>query len=220
MITTYLFKAVAPSATDFTVQVEGDKIVKVDGIDEAVPRYFMRGGKGINGLVKAKVRTHTMKQMDVGTLGDGDGDGDGEEEETTVASGDVVKADSERQIVYGWAYTTHDKNGVLVIDKSGEFIDDPQELEDAAHKYVVKSRKGGADHARTGKNEVVQVGELVESMVFTKEKQEAMGIPPGVLPQCAWWVGIHVTDSAVWKRYKDKELTSFSIAGRAVRKEV
>lgn len=215
---TYKFSPTVKDGDEFTVVVEDDKLVEASGIGEARARYLMKRG-GIEGLIRAKRLTHSVKQMDVGPDGAW-GDKQKDDSSAEAVTGDVVKMDREKQIVYGWAYTAFDKSGVLVVDQSGEFVDDPDELEEAAYKYVTKSRKGGADHARTSANQVVQVGELVESMVFTKEKQEALGIPPGVLPQCAWWVGIKVHDAAVWKRYKDGELTSFSIAGKATRKEV
>ena len=49
-----------------------------------------------------------------------------------VRRGDeVAKANDEQQIVFGWAYITHDKDGKQQVDKSGELISDPAELEKA-----------------------------------------------------------------------------------------
>ena len=84
-------------------------------------------------------------------------------------AGEVIKADPVQRNVFGWAYITHDKDGVVNIDKSGDFVDDPEELEKGAYDYVLHSRKGDADHTN------VQGGTLIESIVFTPEKIEKMG---------------------------------------------
>ena len=40
---------------------------------------------------------------------------------------------------------------------------------------------------------------MVESCVFTVEKQRAMGIPEGTLP-VGWWIGFHISDDDAWER--------------------
>lgn len=130
----------------------------------------------------------------------------------------VAKVEEEQQLVFGWAYTTHDENGHLVIDKSGDFIDDPTELENAAYDFVLHSRQGGQDHARAGDSPVVK-STMVESVVLTPEKIEAMGIPGGSVPT-GWWVGFKVEDPVLWQGVKDGKYTSFSIHGTGVRKAV
>lgn len=127
--------------------------------------------------------------------------------------GEIAKSDDEQRIVFGWAYISHDANGVQQIDKSREFIPDPEELEKAAYQFVLKSRVGGDSHITKG------VSTMVESIVFTKEKREAMGIPEGVLPT-GWWVGFKVHDEEVWKAHKRGERSMFSIHGKGVRKKV
>lgn len=133
--------------------------------------------------------------------------------ETFEVVGEIAKADDEQQIVFGWAYVSHSADGTQQIDKSGEFVSDPHELEKAAYTFVLNSRVGGDSHVRKG------VSTLVESVVFTKEKREAMGIPEGVLPT-AWWVGFKVHDAELWKEYKAGLKTMFSIHGKGVRKKV
>lgn len=44
-------------------------------------------------------------------------------------SGLIAKADEEQQVVYGWAYVTHDQNGKVVVDESGDFVDEVEEIE-------------------------------------------------------------------------------------------
>ena len=60
------------------------------------------------------------------------------------------------------------------------------------------------------------IGLLVESVVFTPDKQEAMGIPAGTIPS-GWWIGLKITDNAVWEKVKDGTYNMFSIEGDAVR---
>lgn len=122
-------------------------------------------------------------------------------------TGKIVKADDSKQIMFGWASVAEDENGLLVVDAEHDFIDDPDMLEDSAYLYVSKSRAATDTHRRTG------VGELVESFVITEDKREAMGIPVGVLPRTAWWVGIKIHDADLWKSVRDGEHVSFSIGG-------
>ena len=60
---------------------------------------------------------------------------------------------------------------------------------------------------------------MIESMVFTKEKAAALGIPEGTMPE-GWWVGFEVTDDEVWKKVKDGTYKMFSIEGTAQRVEI
>ena len=73
--------------------------------------------------------------------------------------------------------------------------------------------EGGEMHERGG------VAVLVESVVFTEEKMQAIGIPPGTLP-VGWWIGFKVLDEDVWKKVKDGTYLMFSIEGEAMREEV
>ena len=125
------------------------------------------------------------------------------------ASGVISKADEEQQIVYGWAYVTHDKDGILKDDKSGDFVDDVHEIEKSAVNFMLHHRASDLDHT----NE--KGGDVVESMVFTPEKRAAMGIPEGILPN-GWWIGVKCNDEQ-WAGYKSGR-TAFSIHGSGTRK--
>jgi hypothetical protein len=134
--------------------------------------------------------------------------------ETDVpVAGEVVKMDKAKQNVFGWAYVALDKNGEVVVDKSGDFNDDPEDLEDTAYDFVLKSRQGDADHTN------VKGAEMIESICFTPEKIAKMGIPDGIVPM-GWWVGFHVDDVPTWKRVEKGELTCFSVHGKGVRTKV
>lgn len=117
----------------------------------------------------------------------------------------------EQQLIFGWASVV-EKDGRLVIDKQGDIIL-PEDLENAAYDFVLTSRQQGDMHKTVG------VGRLVESCVFTKEKQEAMGItlPGGMI---AWWTGFKVDDAPLWEAHKRGERPEFSIGGAGRRVEV
>lgn len=123
----------------------------------------------------------------------------------------ISKIDNDKRLVFGWAQVAKDKDGKTVVDHDGDFIEDVSHLEDAAYDFVLKSRDGGVDHLRRG------VSTLVESVMLTKEKQEAMGIPEGTVPE-AWWIGFKVHDETVWKGVKEGRYKMFSVHGNGKRK--
>lgn len=124
--------------------------------------------------------------------------------------GEISKVDAEKRLVFGWASVIFDKSGEQVVDHQGDVIRE-EELEKAAYDYVHDVRLAGEMHKT-----VDGVGSLVESMVFTKEKQEALGIPEGVLPT-GWWIGFRLSDEAFGK-VKSGEYKMFSIGGSGKRK--
>ena len=131
---------------------------------------------------------------------------------TNLCSFKIAKRDDERQFIFGWANIAKRADGEAVIDFHNDIIE-VNELESAAYDYVLKSRDGGEMHRRGG------VATLIESVVITKEKQAALGVPDGVLPE-GWWVGFHVNDTDVWKKVKEGKYTMFSIQGSAIRENV
>ena len=124
----------------------------------------------------------------------------------------IAKADEEQQLIFGWASVAKRADGEVVTDWQDDIIE-IGELEAAAYDYVLHSREGGERHERGG------TATLIESFVVTKEKQAALGIPDGILPE-GWIVGFKVTDEAVWKKIKNGTYSCFSIEGRAVREKI
>lgn len=122
---------------------------------------------------------------------------------------EVIKVNDEQQIAYGFAWVSEDDNG-LIYDTDNEAIE-TSELEKAAYNYILEKRDSGVMH----KNGEV-VGRIVESMVFTADKLERLGIEKDAVPH-AWWVGVKVFDSEIFKQVKDGTLPMFSIQGKAVR---
>lgn len=124
----------------------------------------------------------------------------------------IQKADDDKHLAFGWANVSITENGRQIEDYHEDLID-PDELEQAAYQFVELYREGGEMHERGG------CAVLIESMVFTTEKQRALGIPEGTLP-VGWWIGFKVTDEDVWEKVKDGTYPMFSIEGEAIREPV
>jgi len=131
--------------------------------------------------------------------------------------GTFEKLDEEHRLAFGWASVASKLDGddglqKQIVDLQGDVLD-LGPLETAIYKYVIESRDADVMHAQDG------VGVLVESILFTPEKIEKMGLDPDTVP-VGWWVGFKVLDDAVWKAVKAGTLRMFSIRGEGVREEV
>ncbi len=128
----------------------------------------------------------------------------------------IEKIDEDEHLVFGWANMPHP------VAKAGEELGEPKidlqddqifltDLEFAAYDYVEFRGEGDEMHTEMVK------AQLVESMVFTPEKMEAMGVewegPYG------WWTG-HRVDPDLFSKVKDGTYTMLSIGGRAEPVEV
>lgn len=132
---------------------------------------------------------------------------------STVIKGkfQIAKSDEEKRLAFGWASVSMRVNGELIEDWQEDIVE-PEELERAAYDYVRLYGEGGEMHERGG------AAVLIESVVFTKEKMKAIGIPEGTLP-VGWWIGFKVLEEGVWKKVKNGEYPMFSIEGEAERVE-
>lgn len=128
-------------------------------------------------------------------------------------TGDISKVDTDQRLVFGWASVGSLQNGEVVVDRQGDVLDDVDEIEKAAYKFVLHSRDGGEMHIRKG------VSTLVESFVSTPEKRKAMGLADDSLPN-GWWVGFRVNDDNVWSLAKSGHYKMFSVHGKGVRKAI
>lgn len=137
-----------------------------------------------------------------------------EASKTAVIKGkfQIAKSDEEKRLAFGWASVSMRVNGELIEDWQEDIVE-PEELERAAYDYVRLYGEGGEMHERGG------AAVLIESVVFTKEKMKAIGIPEGMLP-IGWWIGFKVLEEAVWIKVKNGEYPMFSIEGEAERVEV
>lgn len=123
----------------------------------------------------------------------------------------ITKASEEQQIVFGWASVAIRKDGTVVEDLEQDTIE-PNELEKSVYDYVLNFRDAGEKHDP----HLRKKGKLVESVVFTDDKMQAMGIPAGTLP-VGWWIGFKITDADAWDKIKKGEYRSFSIDGTGER---
>lgn len=124
----------------------------------------------------------------------------------------IAKSDDDKMLAFGWASVSARVDGEVIEDWQSDIIE-PEELENAAYNFVEVYREGGEMHERGG------AAVLIESIVFTEEKMQAIGIPAGTLP-VGWWIGFKVIDKDVWEKVKDGTYPMFSIEGEAERVEV
>ena len=124
----------------------------------------------------------------------------------TTIEGQILKADEEQRLVYGWASVVTEK-GEPVIDRQGDIIE-PDTLVKAVNNFM--------EHIRVGKemHKGDQIGAVIHSMPITKEIGESLGIQSD---REGWIVAFKVYNDDVWARVKSGELAAFSIGGRATK---
>jgi|SRR6185437_1812219 len=119
---------------------------------------------------------------------------------------DVWKADTQN-IVYGVVLEPD------LPDSQGDIVS-PEEIQKAAHRYLVESRKSDTQH-----NEQPNKVEIVESYVAPHD----MILHGKLVKKGAWVMGAHVPDPELWDRISNpahpEPLTGFSIGGSAIRAE-
>lgn len=121
----------------------------------------------------------------------------------------ITKIDEDRRLVFGWI-SVIEYDDQPVVDSQGDVILS-EDLEKAAYAFVKSNGVAGDNHERVG------VGQLVESIVFTKEKQIALGIDLGCV---GWFGGFYISDDDVWNKVKKGEYLAFSIGGIGTREEI
>lgn len=131
----------------------------------------------------------------------------------------ITKIDTDKHHVFGWAnvsqeWDTFEGKTVLksIIDRQNDMVD-PDDLEKMAYRFTKMYRDGGEMHVKKSS------ATMIESMVFTIEKQQALNIPEGIVP-IGWWIGFEISDDKAWEGVKSGVYTAFSIEGSARREEV
>lgn len=119
----------------------------------------------------------------------------------------VAKSADDLGLVSGWANVSVNANGSIPMDWQDDIIS-AEVLEKAAINFMKDYRGSGVDHMG------VQQGIVVESIVFTKEKQKAIGIPEGIVPE-GWFITVKIDNPEVYKGVKDGKYRMFSIQGKA-----
>src|SRR3989338_651520 len=116
----------------------------------------------------------------------------------------VAKLDEAQKLVFGWASVAI-KSDDLLVDRQGDMIA-PEVLEEAAYDFVEHSRIANEMH-KGG-----PIGVLVESLMVTPEKLEAMGLMRKSAPKAGLWVGVRVSSQVFQKVNKLKNLVLRAIA--------
>lgn len=126
----------------------------------------------------------------------------------------IAKTDEPKGLVYGWASVVSDAAGTAVVDSQGDIIE-PDELESASVDFMLNYRATGEMH------EGAANGVIVESLVASPAKYEAMGFAPDVAKAMpvGLWIGAKVTP-ATFAKVKDGTYKAFSIQGKADRQPV
>ena len=78
----------------------------------------------------------------------------------------IEKSADDKMLAFGWASVAVRSTGEQIEDWQEDMID-PEDLEKAAYEFAELYREGGEMHERGG------AAILIESVVFTKEKQRA-----------------------------------------------
>ena len=125
----------------------------------------------------------------------------------------IAKAIDDSQLVFGWASVAKNADGTTPLDWQGDIIQ-AEDLEKAVYKFNLEFRESNEMHMPDS-----ACGTLVESVMFTKDKMAAMGIPEGVVPE-GWWLGFHIDKPDVYLKVKSGVYKMFSIEGTAKRQEV
>lgn len=131
---------------------------------------------------------------------------------SVTATFKVAKSNDSEGLVSGWANVAVNADGSIPLDWQDDVIS-PATLEKAAVNFMMEYRGSGVMHEGLSK------GVVVESIVFTKEKQAAIGIPEGVIPE-GWFITVKILDPVVFEQVKNGTFKMFSIQGHAKRVEL
>lgn len=121
----------------------------------------------------------------------------------------ITKAKEDECLVSGWANVAVNADGSIPLDWQDDIIR-PEVLERAAINFMMDYRGSGVMHQGS------EQGIVVESIVFTKQKQQILGIPEGCVPE-GWFITVKVTNPDVFQAVKDGTYRMFSIQGSAKR---
>jgi hypothetical protein len=117
----------------------------------------------------------------------------------------ITKVDETQRLAFGWASVIEEADGTPVVDLQNHLIE-VEELEQAVYRYMIEAR--GVTHMHKDR-----AGEVVESVMLTREKRRAMGLDES--GPVGWWVGLRLSP-ATFARVQRGELGAFSIGGRGV----
>jgi len=114
---------------------------------------------------------------------------------------EVLKADDEKQVVYGIVYEPE------VEDTDGNWAT-AEEIEKAAYYFMENHQTLGHEHIE---DEVIENAHVVESWLAPKD----MELYGQDVKKGTWLVGVHVNDDERWNMVKSGDYNGFSIHARA-----
>jgi len=120
----------------------------------------------------------------------------------------IVKIDEYRRLVTGEVLVPDE------YDSQGDIYDE-RTIEDAAHEFLAKYRQGSATLGFMHQQLDVPI-ELVESFIAPI----AFNIEEKKIKKGTWLITVKILNDAIWNHILDGNLTSFSVAGKALARPV
>lgn len=121
----------------------------------------------------------------------------------------ITKSYDVRRRIFGYASIAVLKNGQPLLDLQGDVIE-IDDLAEGWYGYVKESGQLNFQHQDGC------AAALIEAMVFTPDKLEALGLAPDALPLGAW-VGYEIETDADYAYMKEAGFVMFSIEGFSLR---
>ncbi len=123
---------------------------------------------------------------------------------------DIFKVDDEKHIVYGKALVP-DR-----VDSQGDIVS-KQDIETAAHNFLINIQKAYAELVSSGTNttNASQIGLMHK--VFKGVGGFGYVVESYIDPSGSWILGTMVTDPTIWQMIKDGQITGYSIGGNGTR---
>lgn len=118
----------------------------------------------------------------------------------------IIKADKMRQIVTGVVLEPHSE------DLQGDWMT-PEDIERAAHGYLIGSRIVGSEHGRPIDANVV------ESYITPQDMTFATAAGQELVPQGSWVMSVKITSPEEWQQVLDGDYGGFSVGGYGAREE-
>lgn len=110
-----------------------------------------------------------------------------------------IKMDDEKRLIYGVVYSPNE------IDEQGDWIS-AEEIEKAAHNFLIDYRKIGINH-----RQIVKGCKVAECYITLTD----MNIGDSFIKKGSWMMVTRVDNNDVWQDAKDGGFTGYSIGGTA-----
>lgn len=125
------------------------------------------------------------------------GQGEIQKRENTTGQFRICKKDTRKRRVFGYAITGTDND----IGNSQGYLIDGMDMELAIYEFIFSLPTAATS----------QPASVIESCVFSREKQQAIGIPPGILPPFTYWIGFEIHDPGIWEMIQQSNFPVFTI---------